>query len=235
MGFGMIMLPIPHFSANFLTFASMQNPLLSLHSILEALDLDTACMPLLEQTEEYDDLTQAKSPEAVYAAIRTIGNALNVRIQANQLAEDLEERINIITHKLKFIADEHKPKVLCLNAVSPMEIAHNEYLDNLVRIAGGINFFDTENEALNPDILIINANIAIPQLLSELPNALSTREWSQTNAVSNDNIYVVHDGRYLRQPSTNIADDIEILAEIINPQYFIFGRNEDVWMKFSLS
>ncbi len=235
MGFGMIMLQIPRFSVNFLTFAPMQNPLLSLHSILEALGLDSACIPLLEQTQGYEDLIQANSPVSVYAAIRTIGNTLNTKPQADQLAEDLEERINIITHKLKFIADAHKPKVLCLDAVSPMVVAYNPYIDNLVRVAGGINYFDADLDVLNPDILIINSDTAIPQLLSELPNALATREWTQTNAVRNDNIYVIHDGYHLRQPGANIADDAEILAEIINPQYFIFGRNEDVWMKFSLS
>lgn len=234
-GLGMIMIPVPHFSTNFLTFARMQTPLLSLQSILEVLHLDTACISLLAQTEGYDSLINARNPEAVYAAIRTIGDTLNVQIRANQLAEDLEERINIITHKLKFIADDSKPTVLCVNTISPVSATHNEYLDNIIRIAGGINYFDSEKEVLNPDILIIQTKVAIPQLLSELPDTLSTQKWSQTNAVSNDNIYVVHDDRYLHRPGADIADDIEILAEIINPKHFIFGRNKDVWMKFSIN
>ncbi|WP_257669500.1 ABC transporter substrate-binding protein [Parapedobacter tibetensis] len=202
---------------------------------MEALNLDTACISLLEQTEEHGEFIQAKTPKTIYSTIRIIGDMLNVKQRADQLAENLEERINIITHKLKFIADEHKPKVLCINGVSPMTIAHNEYIDNLVSIAGGINYFDAPSDKLNPDLLIIISSQPMPQLLDELPAALSNREWSETQAVKNNNVYVIHNSKFLHQPGATIADDIEILAEIINPRQFFFGRNEDVWMQFSLN
>lgn len=212
----------------------MQKPRLSLHSVLEALDLDSACIPLLEKTEVYTQVIQSKTPEEVYAAIRIIGQALDVRERADQLAEHLEERINIIVHKLKFIPKEQRPSVLCLRELSPAIRADREYLDRLVDLAGGISYADRDPESVNPDILILINDRPVSQLLSELPHTLTTGHWADTPAVKNGNIYLVYDGRYLRQPGARTADDMEILAEIINPKYFIFGRDADAWMPFSL-
>jgi iron complex transport system substrate-binding protein len=209
----------------------MQSPPLSLHSILDALDLDAVYIPLLEQAPTYAELLQANTPETVYSAIHTIGDVLNTSQKANQLIENLEERINIITHKLKFITEDNKPTVLFLNDVSPAKTFYNEYLGNLTRIAGGRIHADTRNDVQNPDMIIVVSDKPVSQLLTELPNGLSTPEWSQTAAIKNGKVYIIHGG-FLRQPGTMIADDAEILAEILQPKYFIFGRDEDAWMKF---
>lgn len=209
----------------------MQSPPLSLHSILDALDLDAVYIPLLEQAPTYAQLLQANTPETVYSAIQTIGDVLNASQRAHQVIENLEERINIIAHKLKFIAEDNKPTVLFLNDVSPTKTLYNEYLGNLIRIAGGRIHTDTRNDVQNPDTIIVVSDKPVSQLLTELPNGLSTPAWSQTAAIKNGNVYIIHGG-FLRQPGTMIADDAEILAEILQPKYFIFGRDEDAWMKF---
>src|SRR5690606_35693492 len=134
---------------------SMQRPLLSLHSILEALELDAACISLLEQTTEYQEFIHAYTPEAIYSAIRTIGSILRAQQQADLLAESLEERINIISHKLKFIADENKPHVLFFRDDSPISVSEEGYFANLIRIAGGIHQPEVSARESNPDILII--------------------------------------------------------------------------------
>lgn len=208
----------------------MQRPLLSLHSVLEALEIDAACISLLEHTSEYHDFIHADTPESIYRAIRTIGSILDTPQRADQLAENLEERINIISHKLKFIAEENKPKIAFFREVSPAVTTDDGYLANLIRIAGGIYQTGVSTEESNPDLLIVFNEKPISQLLTGLPQALSI--WSQTRAVANNRIYIIHHPDYLRQPSARVADDIEILAEIFYPKYFVFGRDEDVWMKF---
>ncbi len=207
----------------------MQRPLLSLHSILEALELDAACISLLEQTHEYQELIHADTPKAIYRAIRTIGSILNAQQQADQLAENLEERIAIISHKLKFIADANKPNAVFFRDASPISIVEDGYLANLVRVAGGIHQTGITEES-NPDLLIIFNEKPVSQLLAELPEALST--WSRAQAVTNNQIYIIHHPDYLRHPGALVADDAEILAEIFYPKYFVFGRDADVWMKF---
>lgn len=213
------------------TFARMQSIQLSLNSILSALDLDAACLPLLEQALVRDDLMGAYTPSAVYTVIRTVGGVLNVPQKADRLAEDLEERINIIIHKLKFIAEESKPKVLFLRNVLPSETTHNAYLECITRIAGGVPVSESSTAA-TADAAIVISEKPIPRLLAELPTLLAAPEWAETAAVKNGNVFIVHHPDYLRHPGALLADDIEILAEILYQKQFFFGRDEDAWMKF---
>lgn len=212
----------------------MQSPLLSVEAVLSALSLDIACLSLIEKTAEFPALIHASTPQGVCEAIIKIGQLLDQSESANQLAEDIQERVDIIAHKLKFIADEHRPKILCLHDSSPVVIAQNDYLDKLVHIAGGISYTRWQQQAFDPDAIILINDKPVSQLLSELPNILATSYWSETNAVKNNNIFVVHDGKALQQPSPRIAEDVELLAEIINPKYFIYGYNETSWMQFDL-
>ena len=209
----------------------MRSTRLSIQSILTALDLDAACMPLLEKAPVYEALLRSHTPDAVYAAILTIGDLLDCPQQATRLAESLEERINIVTHKLKFIADESRPRVLFLDDVAPAHTVHDTYLDTIARIAGGIPVRPDAGPASASTIVVVSDK-PVPQLLTGLPDLLATPEWSETAAVKNGEIYIVHHPDHLQQPGALIADDIEILAEILYSGQFIFGRDEDAWMRF---
>ena len=198
------------------------------------MELDSTYMPLLEGTEVYHEINRATTPEAVTAVIRKTGAVMDCREKADLLAEQLDERIDIIRHKLKFIPREQRPGVLCVRDLSPTVLAHDEYLNSLIEVAGGVPYTDWDKDGFNPDILILITDRPVPELLHELPAVLGTRQWAPTNAVKNNGFYLVYNTQYLRQPGAAVADDIEILAEIINPRYFIFGRDADVWMPFEL-
>ncbi|SFC31312.1 iron complex transport system substrate-binding protein [Parapedobacter composti] len=203
--------------------------------VLDALNLAATDLPLLEHTGEYQDLVRATTPDDVYTGLRAIGRILNAQQRAETLVEALEERINIIVHKLKFIPETHKPRVLLLQAISPLTAIRQAYLDNLVRIAGGIPLLETAAAGEQPDIIILISKEPVPQLLKEVPGLFSAPAWRHVPAIMHSNIFIIHHNQYLRQPGALIADDAEILAEIIHPKYFIFGRDEDVWMRFNLS
>ncbi|MEC3881585.1 ABC transporter substrate-binding protein [Parapedobacter sp. 10938] len=211
----------------------MRSTPLSLQSILTALDLDTACLPLLEQAPHHEALLRAHTPDAVYTAIHDIGNTLHAASKADQLVEDLEERINIITHKLKFIADENKPRVLFLADLSPVQLISDAYLETAARTAGGIPI-SLLTEGISADVIVVISETPMPQLLAALPALLAAPEWAQTTAVKQGNVFIIHHPDHLRQPGALIGDDIEILAEILHPKQFIFGRDEDAWMKFEV-
>lgn len=209
----------------------MRSTRLSIQSILTALDLDAACMPLLEKAPVHEALLRSYTPDAVYAAIHTIGDLLDRPQQAAELAESLEERINIVTHKLKFIADESRPRVLFLDDVAPAHTVHDTYLDTIARIAGGIPLQPDAGFASAGTIVVVSDK-PVPELLAELPALLATPGWAETAAVKNGEVYIVHHPDHLKQPGALIADDIEILAEILYSGQFIFGRDEDAWMRF---
>lgn len=211
----------------------MQRTRLSLHSILTALNLDAACLPLLEQAPDHEAFLRANTPDAIYAAIHAIGNILRATPQADQLVEDLEERINIITHKLKFITDESKPQVFFLADVSPVQLINDAYLETVARIAGGVPI-GVFSEGTAADVIVAISEKPVQHLLAALPALLAAPEWAQTPAVRQGNVYIINHPDHLRHPGALLADDIEILAEIFHPKQFVFGRDEDAWMKFEV-
>lgn len=216
-------------------FAAMQEPVFSLKPILAALGMDETHVPSIEKSKEYPTISQARTPNQLYDAIRIIGTLLNATEQAEQLVAPLEERTNIIEHKLKFIAADQRPSVLCLEDVSPSSIMQNDYLDALVRLAGGIPFTDTADSAFKPDVLIIISDQPVPALFGELPALLSSSTWEATPAVAKNNIFIIQDPQALRHPGLSVADDAEILAEIISTKYFFYGHDGEAWIRFELA
>lgn len=212
----------------------MQQPALSIESILAALSQNETALPTIRNSTKYPLIHQSLSPQGLYTAILTIGKLLGVEGQAESLIEPLEERTNIIKHKLKFIAEDQKPTVLCLDSVSPASILQNGYLDALIELAGGIPYGNINNNSFSPDIIIVITDTPVPTLFSELPALLGSTSWASTPAVANDNIFVVQDPNALRQPGLNVADDAEILAEIISSKYFVFGKEGTSWIRFGL-
>ena len=69
----------------------------------------------------------------IFANIKTIANALNANDAGEKLIEDLQERVDIIRHKLKFI--ENKPTVACIEWLDPLMLSGN-WMPELINIAG---------------------------------------------------------------------------------------------------
>ncbi|MFB5945193.1 hypothetical protein [Albibacterium profundi] len=149
---------------------------------------------------------------------------------------DLEERINIVIHKLKFIAEDQKPRVLVMTAVNSPEYEMNERLSGLLRMAGA-RVYDAQvgdgSGKFNPDLILVLAD-HFEHLFGDLAVLLSLDEWKETNAVKNNRIYLVDRESNLSDDESQLADDLELLAEIIYPQYLTYGGNGDKWIQFDV-
>src|ERR1700760_3119292 len=77
---------------------------------------------------------QPNSLDDIFNDIREVAAALDVASKGNQLIEDLQERVDIVHHKLKFM--ENKPTVACIEWLEPMMVSGN-WVPELVSIAGG--------------------------------------------------------------------------------------------------
>ena len=179
----------------------------------------------------------------IYKDIERLALQLNVADAAAQLLEMSEERINIIRHKLKFITN--KPKIACIEWLSPLMIAGN-WTPEIVEIAGGIpvltakakhsayvSFEDVLRE--DPDIIVLMpCGFSIQRTLEEISLLLELPEWGKLKAVRENNIYVSDGNQYFNRSGPRITDSIEIMAEIINPKQFVFGLEGSAWMKFNV-
>lgn len=179
----------------------------------------------------------------IYNDIHSLASQLNVSSAATDLLERSEERINIIKHKLKFITE--KPKVACIEWLSPIMIAGN-WTPEIVEIAGGMPVLTKSGKhsayirieeilAEDPDVIILMpCGFSIQRTLEEINLLLELPGWENRKAVQNNKIYVADGNQYFNRSGPRITDSIEIMAEIINPKQFIFGYEGNGWIKFNV-
>ena len=179
----------------------------------------------------------------VYQDIKNIANYFGINSRADILIELAEDRISIIRHKLKFITE--KPKVACIEWLSPLMVAGN-WTPELVEIAGAIpvlalngkhspfvDFDDILKE--DPDIMIVMpCGFSIQRTLQEINLLLELSGWAKLKAVKNNRIYIADGNHYFNRSGPRLTDSIEILAEIIHPKQFVFGYEGKGWIKFNV-
>ncbi|MDF2433871.1 MAG: iron complex transport system substrate-binding protein [Mucilaginibacter sp.] len=208
----------------------------SLKDVEEALDnyLDKKAQIISLQPNSLDD---------IFTDIKTIANSLNVSDVGNDLLERLYERVDIVRHKLKFIAD--KPTVACIEWLEPLMLSGN-WIPELAGIAGGNAILAEAGKhspyvqwddirIADPEIIILMpCGFAIERTLKEMDIMLELPGFTEMKAVKNNRVYIADGNQYFNRPGPRIVDSIEILAEIIYPKQFIFGYEGNGWIKFSL-
>lgn len=197
---------------------------------------------LLQKPAEIISL-QPQSLQDIFNDIGQIATRLGVQARGVVLLEDLQERIDLIRHKLKFL--EQKPRVACIEWLSPLMAAGN-WTPEMVALAGGdpvlaeggkhspaIDFEQLRNA--DPEVIIIMpCGFSIERTLQEIGLLLSAPGWNEISAVKNNRVYIADGNHYFNRSGPRIVDSIEILAEIINPKQFIFGYEGEGWVKFEM-
>ncbi|MDO3628662.1 cobalamin-binding protein [Mucilaginibacter sp. BT774] len=186
---------------------------------------------------------QPDSLDAIFNTIREVAVVLGVTEKGEQLIEGLQERVDIIRHKLKFM--ENKPKVACIEWLEPMMVSGN-WVPELVNIAGGVPILAENGKhspyvkwedirQQDPDaIVVMPCGFSIERTMKEANLLLQLPGFTELKAVKNNRFYIADGNHYFNRPGPRIVDSIEILAEIIHPKQFIFGYEGDGWIKFSL-
>jgi len=176
--------------------------------------------------------------------ISRVANALGAQAAGEDLLERLNERLDIIRHKLKF--SENKPTVACMEWLDPLMIAGN-WVPEMVEIAGGIPvltdagkhspYISWESIAeADPDVLILTpCGFSMDRTLKELNVLLEHPGFNNLKAVKNNRFYIADGNQYFNRSGPRIIDSVEILAEIIHPKQFIFGYEGNGWMKFEIA
>jgi iron complex transport system substrate-binding protein len=186
---------------------------------------------------------QPNSLADIFNDIKTVADGLNATDTADILLEELNERIDIIRHKLKF--SENKPTVACIEWLQPMMLSGN-WVPELVNIAGGISVLAEPGKhspyiqwedlrAQDPDVIVVMpCGFSIERTLKEIDLLLQLPGFNEIKAVKNNRVYIADGNQYFNRPGPRIVDSIEILAEIIHPKQFIFGYEGEGWIRFSV-
>ncbi|WP_448702801.1 cobalamin-binding protein [Mucilaginibacter sp. AW1-3] len=205
-------------------------------------DVEEALENLLDKDASIISL-QPETLDDIFKDIRLVADQLGVSKAGDELLENLNERVDLIRHKLKYITD--KPGVACIEWLEPMMVSGN-WIPEMVDIAGGRSIL-AENgkhspyvnweaiQAADPDIIIVMpCGFAIERTLKEMNVLLAQPGFADLKAVKNNRLYIADGNHYFNRSGPRIVDSLEILAEIINPKQFIFGYEGSGWMKFGM-
>jgi len=136
------------------------------------------------------------------------------------LREELHERIDIVSHKIKFM---DRVPVVCLDTSNMQSLT----LANEINAAGGI----LETDILGAVYIIYyQQGKTLNDLMREVPSLIDP-EWA---AVKNGRIVLLNDDVNKERSPANAVTLIEDFAEMLHPGYFIFGGEGDKWIRFGV-
>jgi iron complex transport system substrate-binding protein len=185
---------------------------------------------------------QPNKLEDIFKDIQTVADTLGITSAGNTLIEDLQERVDIIRHKLKYV--ESRPTVACIEWLEPMMISGN-WIPEVVGLAGGKSLLAEAGKhspyiqwddilLADPEIIVVMpCGFSIERTMREMNLLLNLPQFADTRAAKNNQIYIADGNKYFNRPGPRIVDSIEIMAEIIHPKLFSFGYEGNGWIKFS--
>lgn len=167
-----------------------------------------------------------------------IAEALGVKEQGHELVSQLKQRMNKIAQKT--INFPQKPTVVCIEWIEPLMSAGN-WMPELIEMGGGINLFGVAGEhspwmsweqllEANPDvILVMPCGFNLARSKAEMSSLSQKPDWSQLNAVQNQQVYLTDGNQYFNRPGPRLVESLEIIAEILHPAHFDFHHQQSGW------
>lgn len=145
-------------------------------------------------------------------------NAVINRVEDAGLAEELQERVDLIQHKIKFM---DKVPVACLDTENHV----NASLEGIINDAGGILQDDVSQARV---LIYAEKDASMFGMMGVVP-ALINHEWP---AVEYNRVYLLDDQAATDAKAMVVL--LEDIAEILYPGFFVFGNEGKHWTSFGV-
>lgn len=145
-------------------------------------------------------------------------NAVINKVKDEVLREQLQERADIIGHKIKFM---DKVPVACLDTHNRLNYA----LEEVILSAGGIlhDFTDTAKV-----VIYMEKGKTMLELMGIVP-ALLDKSWP---AVAYNRVYLMNGQDLDTDDAEDLVAALEDIAEMLYPGFFVFGNEGIDWLSF---
>ncbi|HZM85466.1 MAG TPA: cobalamin-binding protein [Blastocatellia bacterium] len=185
---------------------------------------------------------EPNSLDDVWTDILRVGEALGAVERAEQLIDELQSRMDDIVQRTHWL--DSNPTVAYIEWIDPL-MAGGNWMPELVEKAGGVNLFGEAGKhspwmtwedlvTNDPDIIFVSpCGFDIPRTLEEMHLLSNKPEWHALRAVASRRVFVADGNQYFNRPGPRLAESLEILAEIINPNVFHFGHEGTGWVRYS--
>ena len=165
---------------------------------------------------------EAKSIDNIYESIEMLGKITNKEEKAQTIVNEMKSKIQEVSNKVK---DRPKIKVFHLIDINGNWTAGSgTFIHELINLAGGQNIAeDTEGwvqysiEELvskNPDAIVMSSYAGDVETIKNMEG------YKETNAVKNNNIYVVSNDDIISRATNRIVLGLEEIAKFLHPEVF---------------
>ena len=153
-----------------------------------------------------------------------------------EIKEELQERIDIVVHKLKFFPD--KPGIIFISNLEDFAVHYNMELADLVNKAGGELLFANSWENLidtDPSIIVLSfPEETVESSLPKISSLLQQPGFSDLKAAKENKVFIFRNDFLQSAKAAEKVDVLEAIAEIITPKYFNFGFEGNIWINFAV-
>lgn len=162
--------------------------------------------------------------------IKTVGDITSRQPEAAKLVVELQQRIDKVKAITKDV--DFRPTTLCLDWMDP-PYAAGHWIPEMAEIAGGVDSFGVKGQAsveinwervveVDPErIIVMPCGFDIQRAMKEIGLLKSVKGWNQISAVRNSRAYIADGNSYFSRPGPRVVTGLEILAEVIQSDYFI--------------
>lgn len=147
-------------------------------------------------------------------------NAVINQVEDEVQNEELQERVDIIQHKIKFM---EKVTVACLDTDNQV----NRSLEGIINDAGGVLQEDVNQARV---LIYTEKDASMLEMMGSVPMLLQ-KEWP---AVEYNRVYLLDDQAAAAADPAAMVSLLEDIAEILYPGYFIFGNEGKHWSSFGV-
>ena len=145
-------------------------------------------------------------------------NAVINKVKDETLREQLQERVDLIQHKIKFM---DKVPVACLDTNNQLNYA----LEEVILAAGGM-YHDFINTA--KVVIYMEKGRTMLELMGLVPPLLD-KSWP---AVEYNRVYLMNGQDLEMDDAEDLVAALEDIAEMLYPGFFVFGNEGIDWLSF---
>lgn len=150
----------------------------------------------------------------------TFLNAVINHVEDDFVKEQLQDRVDIVRHKIKFM---DKVPVVVLNSHNQLNTTLNQLLD----VAGA----EVVTDPLKAKVVVyLESGSNMLSLMGTVPSLIE-KEWP---AVEYNRLYLMDELTGDFKDPEYLVSLLEDAAELLNPGYFIFGNEGKTWMSFGV-
>ncbi len=173
--------------------------------------------------------------------IQRTGAALGVERAADELAASLRSRIDAVAERA---AGLPAPSVAVIEWADPFMTAGHWTMEQ-VALAGGrpvigepkgpsLRFEWADLAAADPDVIIVSpCGFALERAWRDAELLAADPRWPALRAVRSGRVAVIDGNQFINRPGPRVAESQEIIAEILHPDAFDFGRRGRDWRPFN--